>query len=35
MPEEEPFSIEGEVPRTEISAALRETADQIESGDSK
>jgi len=35
MSEEEPFNIEGEVPRTEIPDALREAADQIESGDIK
>jgi len=33
MPEEELFKTEEEVPRTEISDALREAADQIESGD--
>lgn len=33
MPEEELFKTEEEVPRTEIAKALRDAADQIESGD--
>ena len=33
MPEEELFKTEEEVPRTEIAEALRDSADQIESGD--
>ena len=33
MPEEELFKIEEETPRTEIAEALRDAADQIESGD--
>ena len=33
MPEEELFKTEEETPRTEIAEALRDAADQIESGD--
>ena len=33
MPEEELFKTEEEVPRTEIAETLRDSADQIESGD--
>lgn len=33
MPEEELFKSEEQVPRTKVAEALRESADQIESGD--